>query len=308
LHHPLGHSHHQLSHHQIITAGTMKSATLSAGLVAALLCPTSVIAGEPKCPKTARGTNRVTCFLEVEHTDIIPEKDGHHKRGHKHKDIETSRTIKVYAWSFFWNYIIKDDCPKTTAYLTSVLPSLGNHHHGVKCKVEVRWTPDNHKGHYDDKDQYYDQYHNTPWNVSWDYAGDGQIDWFSMPAKMVWPLPASFHRPDDYTKSHELGVKYELANHDDMTTLDVSLSRFSPTLDMTDDALLDSQWQRQRLFEFLGPWKALVRWAQEQWPRKQQQPQARTQGEGGRGPRGTQGPRPLYRALQHQGPPFLLGL
>src|SRR5688500_11698803 len=100
----------------------MKSA-LSAGLVAALLCPTAIIAG-PTCPPTiARGSHRVTCFSEIDYSKVHEEGHGHHKRAHK-KKMETTRTISIHAWSFFWNWIAKDDCPKTTAHLSTILPLL----------------------------------------------------------------------------------------------------------------------------------------------------------------------------------------
>ncbi|KAK4252083.1 hypothetical protein C7999DRAFT_27324 [Corynascus novoguineensis] len=203
----------------------MKSA-FSAGLVAALLCPTTIIAG-PTCPKTARGSNRVTCFVKVNHTDIGKQDNSHDKRGHKDKVEETTRTFNIYSWSFLWNYVIKDDCPKTTAHLSSLVPLLGPNHHGVKCRVEIGWSP----GHADGKQHrnapgYYnnaiDPYHIGPGNQSsWDYAGHGQIDYLSLPAKMEWPLCASFDRPDELAKSGQLGAKYESAAADATNTFEI---------------------------------------------------------------------------------------
>ncbi|KAL2140810.1 hypothetical protein VTI28DRAFT_3244 [Corynascus sepedonium] len=204
----------------------MKSA-FSAGLVAALLCPTTIIAGST-CPKTARGSNRVTCFVKVNHTDIGKQDNSLDKRGNKDKVEETTRTLNIYSWSFIWNYVIKDDCPKTTAHLSSLIPLLGPGHHGVKCRVEIGWSPGNVDGkQHRSAPGYYnnaiDPYHTGAGNQSsWDYAGHGQIDYLSLPAKMEWPLCASFDRPDQLAKSGQLGAKYESAAPDATNTFEVS--------------------------------------------------------------------------------------
>jgi hypothetical protein len=191
----------------------MKSA-LSAGLVAALLCPAAVIAGST-CPKTAHGSNRITCRVDVDRFERNEKDQGHQKRGGK-KEVELRRTVDTYTWSFFWKYIITEDCPKTMAHLSSIVPWLANTHHNVKCRVEIGWAPD-HGPH--------GHTFNGHGNESmWDYAGHGQIDWTSLPAKMSWPLYASIDRPEHFHgKSGELGAKYEKANiGEDEFTFDVS--------------------------------------------------------------------------------------
>jgi hypothetical protein len=184
----------------------MKKA-LSVGLVAALTYPTSVVAGST-CPKTAYGSNRITCFAEVDQTDIHESDEGHgHGHHHKHKkEIETSRTIHRYKWSFLWNYIVTDDCPNTNAHLGTLLPLLGNAPHLVHCRIEVGW------GH--DKESHKNQ--------SWDFAGHGQIDGRTLPARMEWPLFAGYGRPDHYIKSREMGVKYDSAKSGTENTFEVS--------------------------------------------------------------------------------------
>jgi len=220
----------------------MKS-VISTGLVAALVLPSCVVAGS--CPKYARGSNRVTCFAFVDESEVTPKEKGHHKRGHK-KEIETTRTVNAYSWSFFWNYIIADDCEKTHAKLTSLLPPLGKLPHGVKCKVEVRWTPNDCGS----DDQCHGQQHG---NASWDYVGRGKISPLSLPARMEWPLVATYDRPEQYSKSHELGVKYEKANSGDMFRLDVSLLSVCISPQVMTDNLPDPQWQGQRFLALLGP-------------------------------------------------------
>ncbi|KAK4106263.1 hypothetical protein N658DRAFT_555203 [Parathielavia hyrcaniae] len=136
----------------------MKSAALSAGLVAALLCPTSVVAGAGTCPKLAYGSKRVTCILEVDKTTV---QDGGNDAGHEHLDAKLLdpknpvqittivRTTNVYAYSFIWNYFIKDGCPKTEALLRPILPMLDQTQHTIHCRVEARWSPDKHaRGNY----------------------------------------------------------------------------------------------------------------------------------------------------------------
>ncbi len=195
----------------------MKKA-LSVGLVAAALTyPTSVASGST-CPKTAYGSNRITCHAEVDQTDIREKEDGHghHRfsfgfgRKHKNKDIETERTVHLYKWSFIWNYILTDECPNTDAVLATVLPLLGNSHHLVDCKLEVKWSPD--KASFG--------------NQSWNFAGYGHIDGKTLPARMEWPLSAGYHRPDHLIKSQELGVKYNLANIGTENTFEVSSALF----------------------------------------------------------------------------------
>lgn len=213
----------------------MKSA-LSAGLVAALLCPTVVIAGST-CPKTARGSHRVTCFTEVDHTEVHEEGHGHHGHGHK-KKLETTRTISLYSWSFFWNWVAKDDCPKTTAHLSTILPLLANTHHGVRCTVEVGWAPEHgapEQSHDSASGSSYNGAIEQPYGASgnqshgqWGYAGHGHIDWLSLPAKMEWPLHAGFERPDQFTGSGQLGAKYEVANPGDVNKLEVSFDHPLP--------------------------------------------------------------------------------
>lgn len=65
----------------------------------------------------------------------------------------------------------------------------------------------------------------------WNYAGHSDIDFLTLPAKMEWPLTASFDRPDQLVKSGELGAKYETAGADAMNTFKVSDSSdaFHPT-------------------------------------------------------------------------------
>ena len=193
----------------------MKKA-LSVGLVAAALTyPTSVASGST-CPKTAYGSNRITCLAEVDQTDIREKESGHghHRfsfgRKHKHKDIETERTVHLFRWSFLWNYILTDDCPNTDAVLATVLPLLGNSHHLVNCKLEVKWSPDKA----------------SLGNQSWDFAGHGHIDGKTLPARMEWPLFASYNRPDHFIKSRELAVKYDLAKAGAENTFEVSSTLF----------------------------------------------------------------------------------
>ncbi|KAK4239633.1 hypothetical protein C8A03DRAFT_13990 [Achaetomium macrosporum] len=200
----------------------MKSA-LSAGVIATLLFPLSVVAGDAghkdkdTCPKIAYGSNRVTCFVEVAETEVIPipaigtfADDGHHHKKKRRKDtphgqvgVGIVRTVKGYVWSFIWNYMIKDDCPPTMAQLAAILPVLGQAHHAVKCKVEVRWGPDKA----------------TLGNTSWEFAGHTQLDEKSLPTKMQWPLPASFKRPDRFiSSSREWGVKNDPTDNDALNT------------------------------------------------------------------------------------------
>ncbi len=187
----------------------MKAALTTVGLAAALTGPAAVLAGET-CPKTAFGSNRVTCLIEIEHSDVHPD-DSHHGHGHhgKHKHLEISRTMHTYTWSFLWNYVITDDCPNTSAHLATILPVLAPHHHLVNCRVEVKWSPDKSvAGHH-----------------SWDYQGHSHIDPLSLPTKMEWPLSASFKSPDHLSKSKELGIKHGPAKLGQLATLVVSLPR-----------------------------------------------------------------------------------
>lgn len=227
----------------------MKKA-LSVGLVAALTYPTSVVAGST-CPKTAYGSNRITCFAEVDQTDIH-ERDEGHGHGHKHKkEIETSRTIHRYKWSFLWNYIATDDCPKTNAHLGTLLPLLGNAPHLVHCRIEVGW------GH--DKESHKNQ--------SLDFAGHGQIDGRTLPARMEWPLFAGYGRPDHYIKSREMGVKYDSAKSGTENTFEVcpansfcNFPRWS-----ADATRLDSRWLGQSFFSLLGLLDPRARRARRPW-------------------------------------------
>lgn len=243
----------------------MKSA-LSAGLVAALLCPTVVIAGST-CPKTARGSHRVTCSSEIDFTEVHEE--GHRHHGHHKKRLETTRTISLYSWSFLWNWVAKDDCPKTTAHLSTLLPLLANTHHGIKCKVEVDWALEHGESHGSasggSHNDAIEQSHGASGNQShWEYAGHGQIDWLSLPAKMEWPLHASFDRPDQFTGSGELGAKYEVAGHGDVNKLEVSSIIPCLAWSPTNYASPDPQWPWQRLCSLMGPrrtlWIRRARW------------------------------------------------
>lgn len=191
----------------------MKSA-LAAGLVATLLIPKSVLAGDDTCSNTAYGSNRVTCKVEVAETNVIPvpvqDEHGHHGHHHHDKDVggvDIIRTVKVYSWSFIWNYVITDDCPHTTANLAAILPALGHTHHAVNCRVEVRWGPDKaHAG-----------------NLSYDFAGYSQVAANDLPSRIEWPLPASYDRPERIASLKEWGVEYKSASSGDLNTLSVSL-------------------------------------------------------------------------------------
>jgi hypothetical protein len=184
----------------------MKSA-LQAGLVAALLCPNSVIAG-PKCPKTAYGSKRVTCILESDQTTVRGDDNGHGNKKHKN-DLDIIRTTNVYAFSFIWNYFIKDGCPKTEAHLRPILPMLGHTHHIINCRVEARWSPD--------KDAH------AHGNYSVDYAGHGLVDWKSVPARMEWPFVAHYDRPEQHSSNSQyLNIKYQLAEPIALSTFEVS--------------------------------------------------------------------------------------
>ncbi|KAL2181402.1 uncharacterized protein P884DRAFT_273920 [Thermothelomyces heterothallicus CBS 202.75] len=238
----------------------MKS-VISAGLIAALLCSTTAIAGSTPL-KTARGSNRVTCYVEIDHTKIGGQDLDHHKHGHKHghkHKLETSRTISIYGWSFLWNYIITDDCPKITAHLSSLIPLLGHDHHGVKCRVEIGWNPGNaaHEKLHGTAPGYHDstleQYnHSAGTQSSWDYAGHGEIDFLTLPAKMEWPLSASFDRPNQLVKSGELGAKYETTTIDATNTFKVSPTMVRFLQHTADHPALDSRWPRQRFLPVLG--------------------------------------------------------
>lgn len=204
----------------------MKSA-LSAGIVAALLCPSAVVAGS-SCPKTSSGSNRITCFVDVDHNEVKEEghhhghHGHHHKRGHKDK-IETTRTISTYAWSFFWNWTVTDSCPKTTAQLSTVLPFLTTAHHGVKCTVEHGWTPE------DDCCEDSCGISQSPKNQTLEeYAGHGHVDWSTLPARVHWPLFAGYGRPEHLSKSGELNIQYEAAGDIIDNTLEVGSPLFSP--------------------------------------------------------------------------------
>jgi hypothetical protein len=238
----------------------MKKA-LSAGLVAvALTYPTSVAAGST-CPKTAYGSNRVTCFAEVDQTDIHLKDHHHHHhdddheegksrsrfgwgrknkkkdKHHHHQEIETARTVHRFAWSFLWNYVVTDECPNTDALLATVLPMMGNANHLVNCRIEVKWSPTKA----------------LLGNQSWDFAGHGAIDGKTLPARMEWPLFASFHRPDHFIKSRELGIKYDSAKADAENMFEVSLAlSWILSLDVA-HALSDPCWPRRPLLSFLGP-------------------------------------------------------
>ncbi|KAL2137170.1 hypothetical protein VTI74DRAFT_7717 [Chaetomium olivicolor] len=195
----------------------MKSkSALSAGLVAALMFPTSVITGETHCPKRVYGSNRVICRIEVpEHHDhhVVkhedPDKD--HKKGKHHKEEVKNTTVHVYervnsyTWSFLWNYIATEDCRPVTAQFKSILPILGHDHHSVNCRVQIRWGQDKHH----------------TGNLSWDFVGYNQMDSKSLPATVEWPLPASYGRPDRFIKNREWGVRYEKAHHGDMHYLKI---------------------------------------------------------------------------------------
>ncbi|KAL2156373.1 hypothetical protein VTH82DRAFT_1118 [Thermothelomyces myriococcoides] len=112
----------------------MKSA-ISACLVTALCCSTIATAGSPP-HKTSRGSNRVTCYVKIDHTETGEKDSKHDKRGGK-DEIESTRTVSIYGWSFLWNYIIINDCPNITAHLSSLIPLLGRDSHDVKCQVEI---------------------------------------------------------------------------------------------------------------------------------------------------------------------------
>jgi hypothetical protein len=93
------------------------------------------------------------------------------------------------------------------AHLAAILPMLGQNHHSVHCKVEVRWGPDKA----------------TLGNTSWEFAGHTQIDGKSLPTKMQWPMPATFKRPDRFiSSSREWGVKYDPTDNDALNEFGVS--------------------------------------------------------------------------------------
>ncbi|KAL2270338.1 hypothetical protein VTJ83DRAFT_2522 [Remersonia thermophila] len=208
----------------------MKS-IISTGLVAALLLPPSATAGS--CPKFSHGSNRITCHMFVDHSQVEKGKVktggfgglfGGWGGGKKNKGLTIRRRTTTLAWSFFWKYIAADDCPRTRAHLTSILPPLGPLPHAVKCRVEVRWTPDEHDrcehaGH--GPDDLFDPYDSHACNVTWDFAGDSLIDPFSLPAKMVWPLTASYDRPSHHFKSNDFRIKHDLANEGDQFNLQI---------------------------------------------------------------------------------------
>ncbi|KAL1839183.1 hypothetical protein VTJ49DRAFT_1802 [Mycothermus thermophilus] len=206
----------------------MKS-VISTGLVAALLLPSSVTAGS--CPKFSHGSNRITCHMFIDHSEVVKGKAktggfgglfGGWGGGKKNKGLTIRRRTTTFAWSFFWKYIAADDCPKTRAHLTSILPPLGPLPHAVKCKVEVRWTPDkDHDKCEHSEHDLFDPYNDHGCNVTWDFAGDSLIDHFSLPAKMVWPLTASYDRPSHHFKSNDFNIKHDLANEGDQFNLQI---------------------------------------------------------------------------------------
>ncbi|KAL2164226.1 hypothetical protein VTH06DRAFT_3442 [Thermothelomyces fergusii] len=203
----------------------MKSVA-SIGLVTALFCSAIATAGSTP-HKMARGSNRVTCFAKIDHTEPSGKDMGKDKHGGKDKG-ETVRTLSIYSWSFVWNFAIFDDCGNILANLSSLIPLLGRGKHDVECRVEIGWSPSNaaHEGAYGAGPGYHgntlEQSGRNAGNQSWwDYAGHVEIDISSLPAKMEWPLIASFDRPDQLAKSGKLGAKYEKAAADAANTFKI---------------------------------------------------------------------------------------